>query len=240
MSWWARPLEKVYAAVFIDAIMVKIRDGQVRNRPIYAAIGVDLAGHRDVLGMWAGEGDGESAKYWLAVLTELKNRGVADIFFLVCDADDKLVYCEVWPGSKARDRTRSPARSAACSPRTAPSGSPGARRTSFAGPAVTAGRFTASFRGPSKASFTDDGRRSVRSLFQQPRHQLDLAVAQRLPHGFSLRLSAKNLLNSPVQIIQKGTIQAGRGPGFPTGYVEGVTFQYRPGTTVSLSVAYSH
>ncbi|MEB3996482.1 transposase, partial [Mycobacterium ulcerans] len=47
--------------------------------------GVDLAGHRDVLGMWAGEGDGESAKYWLAVLTELKNRGVADIFFLVCD-----------------------------------------------------------------------------------------------------------------------------------------------------------
>ena len=45
-------------------------------RPIYAAIGVDLAGHRDVLGMWAGEGDGESAKYWLAVLTELKNRGM--------------------------------------------------------------------------------------------------------------------------------------------------------------------
>lgn len=76
--------------------------------------------------------------------------------------------------------------------------------------------------------------------WEQPRHQLDLAVAQRLPHGFSLRLSAKNLLNSPVQIIQKGTIQAGRGPGFPTGYVEGVTFQYRPGTTVSLSVAYSH
>ena len=76
--------------------------------------------------------------------------------------------------------------------------------------------------------------------WEQPRHQLDLAVAQRLPHGFSLRLSAKNLLNSPVQIIQKGTIQAGRGPEFPTGYVEGVTFQYRPGTTVSLSVAYSH
>lgn len=46
---------------------------------------MDLAGHRDVLGMWAGEGDGESAKYWLSVLTDLKNRGVADIFFLVCD-----------------------------------------------------------------------------------------------------------------------------------------------------------
>lgn len=60
---------------------MRIKRGMVH----YAAIGVDLAGHRDVLGMWAGEGDGESAKYWLAVLTELKNRGVADIFFLVCD-----------------------------------------------------------------------------------------------------------------------------------------------------------
>jgi len=84
-TWHTRPLERVYAAVFIDALHVKIRDGQVGPRPIYAAIGVDLGGHRDVLGMWAGEGDGESAKYWLAVLTELRNRGVADIFFLVCD-----------------------------------------------------------------------------------------------------------------------------------------------------------
>jgi transposase-like protein len=78
-------LEKVYAAIFIDAIMVKIRDGQVRNRPVYAAIGVDLDGHKDVLGMWAGDGDGESAKFWLAVLTELRNRGVKDVFFVVCD-----------------------------------------------------------------------------------------------------------------------------------------------------------
>lgn len=84
-AWWARPLEVVYAAVFIDAIMVKIRDGQVRNRPVYAAIGVDLDGHKDILGMWAGDGDGESAKFWLAVLTELKNRGVRDVFFVVCD-----------------------------------------------------------------------------------------------------------------------------------------------------------
>lgn len=84
-AWHTRPLERVYAAVFIDALHVKIRDGQVGPRPIYAAIGVDLSGHRDVLGMWAGEGDGESAKYWLAVLTELRNRGVGDIFFLVCD-----------------------------------------------------------------------------------------------------------------------------------------------------------
>ena len=55
-SWSTRPLEGVYAAVFIDAIMVKVRDGQVGNRPIYAAIGVDLDGHKDILGMWAGQG----------------------------------------------------------------------------------------------------------------------------------------------------------------------------------------
>jgi putative transposase len=84
-AWWARPLEPVYAAVFIDAIMVKVRDGQVRNRPVYAAIGVDLAGHKDILGRWAGDGDGESAKFWFAVLTDLKARGVKDVFFVVCD-----------------------------------------------------------------------------------------------------------------------------------------------------------
>jgi putative transposase len=84
-AWWARPLERVYAAIFIDAIMVKIRDGQVGNRPVYAAVGVDLDGHKDILGMWAGDGDGESAKFWMAVLTELRNRGVHDVFFVVCD-----------------------------------------------------------------------------------------------------------------------------------------------------------
>ena len=85
-AWSARPLQGVYAAVFIDAIYVKVRDGQVGNQPYYAAIGVDLHGHRDVLGIWPGTGvGGESAKYWLAVLTELKNRGVADVFFVVCD-----------------------------------------------------------------------------------------------------------------------------------------------------------
>ena len=68
-----------------DAIHVKIRDGQVGNRPIYVAIGVDLDGHRDILGMWPGQGGGESAKFWLAVLTDLRNRGVRDAFFVVCD-----------------------------------------------------------------------------------------------------------------------------------------------------------
>jgi len=84
-TWSARPLQSVYAAVFIDAIYVKVRDGQVGNQPFYAAIGVDLNGRRDVLGLWAGTGGGESAKFWMNVLSDLKNRGVRDIFFIVCD-----------------------------------------------------------------------------------------------------------------------------------------------------------
>jgi putative transposase len=84
-AWCSRPLQPVYAAVFIDAIYVKVRDGQVGNQPFYAAIGVDLAGHRDVLGLWAGHGGGESAKFWMSVLTDLRNRGVRDVFFIVCD-----------------------------------------------------------------------------------------------------------------------------------------------------------
>lgn len=85
-AWSARPLSSHYVAVFVDAIHVKVRDGAVSNRPFYAAIGVDLRGHRDVLGVWAGTpGAGESSKFWISILTELKNRGVADIFYLVCD-----------------------------------------------------------------------------------------------------------------------------------------------------------
>lgn len=84
-SWSSRPLQRVYAAIFIDAIYVKVRDGQVGNQPFYAAIGVDLNGRRDILGLWAGQGGGESAKFWMSVLTDLKNRGVADVFFVVCD-----------------------------------------------------------------------------------------------------------------------------------------------------------
>ncbi len=97
-DWANRPLHGVYAAVFIDAIMVKVRDGQVANRPIYAAIGVSLAGEKDVLGLWAGTG-GEGAKFWMAVLTDLRNRGVNDVFFLVCDGLKGLpeVVSNVWP-----------------------------------------------------------------------------------------------------------------------------------------------
>jgi putative transposase len=99
MTEWAnQPLDQVYAAVFLDAIVVKVRDGQVGNRPVCAAIGVSLAGEKDVLGLWAGTG-GEGAKFWLSVLTELKNRGVADVFFLVCDGSKGLPDSvnTVWP-----------------------------------------------------------------------------------------------------------------------------------------------
>ena len=73
-DWSARPLDEVYAAIFVDAIVVKVRDGQVANRPIYAAIGVSLDGYRDVLGLRAGTG-GEGAKFWMSVLTDIRNRG---------------------------------------------------------------------------------------------------------------------------------------------------------------------
>ncbi len=97
-DWTARPLDEVYAAIFIDAIVVKVRDGQVANRPFYAAIGVTLAGERDILGLWAGTG-GEGAKSWMSVLTDLKNRSVRDTFFVVCDGLKGLpdVVSNVWP-----------------------------------------------------------------------------------------------------------------------------------------------
>ncbi|MET7881411.1 IS256 family transposase [Micromonospora profundi] len=99
-DWSHRPLDAIYAAVFIDAIVVKVRDGQVANRPFYAAIGVTLDGEKDILGLWAGTG-GEGAKFWMSVLTDLRNRGVKDVFFLVCDGLKGLpeVVTNVWPQS---------------------------------------------------------------------------------------------------------------------------------------------
>src|SRR6516162_9328234 len=83
-EWQSRPLDPVYAVLFLDAIHVKIRDGQVANRPIYVAVAVSVDGERDIVGIWAGDG-GEGAKYWLHVLTEMKNRGVGDVCLVVCD-----------------------------------------------------------------------------------------------------------------------------------------------------------
>jgi transposase-like protein len=97
-DWLHRPLDRVYPVVFVDAIVVKVRDGQVVNRPVYVAIGVTVGGERDILGLWAGDG-GEGAKYWLQVLTEIKNRGVEDVCILVCDGLKGLPdsVSAVWP-----------------------------------------------------------------------------------------------------------------------------------------------
>lgn len=97
-EWQNRPLDSVYPVIFIDAIHVKVRDGQVTNRPFYVVIGVTVEGRRDILGIWAGVG-GEGAKYWLAVLTEIKNRGTADVCIAVCDGLTGLgdAITTVWP-----------------------------------------------------------------------------------------------------------------------------------------------
>jgi putative transposase len=99
-DWQNRPLDPVYPVVFIDAINVKIRDGNVANRPIYVALAVTVEGTRDILGFWAGEhGDGEGAKFWLRVLSEIKNRGVNDVCIVVCDGLKHLPAAieNVWP-----------------------------------------------------------------------------------------------------------------------------------------------
>jgi putative transposase len=85
LSWQNRPLDRVYPVLLIDAIVVKIRDGQVANRPIYVAMGINLDGERDVLGLWVGPTGGEGAKFWLSLLTELRNRGVQDTVIVCCD-----------------------------------------------------------------------------------------------------------------------------------------------------------
>jgi len=97
-EWQNRPLDAVYPVLFIDCINVKIREGQVANRPIYVAIAVTVDGERDILGLWAGDG-GEGAKYWHHVLTEIKNRGVSDVCMLVCDGLSGLpdAVSSVWP-----------------------------------------------------------------------------------------------------------------------------------------------
>ena len=105
-EWQNRPLDPVYPVIFIDAINVKIRDGKVANRPIYVALAVTCEGRRDILGLWAGEAPsvtgspgGEGAKYWLHVLTEIKNRGVGDVLMVVCDGLTGLpeAIAAVWP-----------------------------------------------------------------------------------------------------------------------------------------------
>lgn len=100
VEWQNRPLDPVYPVVFVDAINVKIREGNVANRPIYVVVGVTVDGERDILGLWAGEhGDGEGSKYWLRVMSEIKNRGTLDVCILVCDGLTGLpdAVAAVWP-----------------------------------------------------------------------------------------------------------------------------------------------
>ena len=98
-EWRTRPLDAMYPIVYIDALMVKIRDGVVTNRPAYLAVGVDLDGRKHVLGIWIGDSKGEGAKFWLSVLAELKNRGVHDALIVCCDGLKGLPDAieAVWP-----------------------------------------------------------------------------------------------------------------------------------------------
>ena len=83
-EWQQRPLESIYAVVFLDAIHYQVRSkGQIVKKAVDIAIGVNLGGRKDILGMWAGEN--ESAKFWTTVLNGLKNRGVEDIFITCTD-----------------------------------------------------------------------------------------------------------------------------------------------------------
>jgi transposase-like protein len=83
--WQNRPLASVYPIIFLDAIHLKIRrDGHVKNRAVHIVMGVDLEGHKDILGHWLAEG-GEGANFWLSVISDLQNRGVQDIFIAAMD-----------------------------------------------------------------------------------------------------------------------------------------------------------
>ena len=83
-QWQNRPLEELYPIVYLDALMVKVRDdGHIQNKAIYVVLGVNLEGQKEVLGLWIAQTEG--AKFWLQVLTELQNRGVKDIFIACVD-----------------------------------------------------------------------------------------------------------------------------------------------------------
>jgi putative transposase len=83
-TWQHRPLDAVYPILYLDAMVIKVKDGkQVINKSLYIAMGIDMNGNKDILGLWLANNEG--AKFWLSVLNELKNRGVSDIFIACCD-----------------------------------------------------------------------------------------------------------------------------------------------------------
>jgi putative transposase len=106
-EWQARPLDAVYPILYIDALVVKVRtSGVVVNRPAYLGVGVDVDGRKHVLGVWLGDG-GEGAKFWLAVLTELRNRGLGDVIFACCDGLKGLPDAieATWPAASVQTCT---------------------------------------------------------------------------------------------------------------------------------------
>jgi putative transposase len=83
-AWKQRPLDQIYPILYLDAMVIKIRDGkQIVNKSLYMAMGVNMEGNKDILGLWLA--DNESAKFWMSVLNELRNRGINDIFIACCD-----------------------------------------------------------------------------------------------------------------------------------------------------------
>jgi len=84
-TWQSRPLDAIYPVIFVDGIRIKIRDGNVTNRVVYVVMGISMEGERDIVGLWVGPSGGESPKFWLSVMSELKNRGINDVLMLCCD-----------------------------------------------------------------------------------------------------------------------------------------------------------
>ncbi|MGI5133769.1 MULTISPECIES: IS256 family transposase [unclassified Streptomyces] len=97
-AWQNRPLDAIWPIIYIDALWIKIRSGSVVSKPVYLAVGVDMDGRKDVLGLWVGDG-GEGATTWMTVLTELRNRGVEDVCIVACDGLKGLpdAVTATWP-----------------------------------------------------------------------------------------------------------------------------------------------
>ncbi|MEZ0095262.1 IS256 family transposase [Streptacidiphilus sp. EB129] len=97
-AWQSRPLDAVWPIIYIDALRVKIHSGSVTSKPVYLAVGVDMDGRKDVLGLWVGA-EGEGATTWMAVLSELRNRGVEDVCIVACDGLKGLpdAVTATWP-----------------------------------------------------------------------------------------------------------------------------------------------
>jgi putative transposase len=100
-AWQSRPLDEVYPVILIDAIVLKVREGTVANRPVYVAMGINLDGQRDILGLWVGPSGGEGAKQWMTMLTDLRNRGILDACIVCCDGLKGLpeAITAIWPNA---------------------------------------------------------------------------------------------------------------------------------------------